>query len=73
MNLPEHPQQKIIYFVYNDDLVQDAENRIDEQYGRDYRLEHVTVRSMLSHVTTKDNEIVWFDESVFKNRLNGYN
>ena len=67
-SLPKHPNKNIVWIVYNEDLVEQAENLIRTVHGNEY-MDHVRVvpRSRSS----KYNGSIYFDPYLYDLLGNG--
>ena len=64
--LPDYPDQPILFVVYNDDMVDDAEFYIATLRGQDYLDKHVTVVPLNTKVDDVRKYAVYIDPMVYK-------
>lgn len=67
-NLPENPQKPILWVVYNEDMVEYAQNLIAEIKGKEY-MKHIRVVS--KNQTSKQVGTVYFDPMLMDHISNG--
>lgn len=77
-NFPEYPTHPILYYVYNQNMVQFAKEAIINEHGKNYYDKYVTIVLDEDGITSgvKDHFsrfLTYFDPAVFKYRANGYN
>ncbi len=63
---PDEPVANIIYYVYNDDMVEAAEELIVSVKGQEYFDEHVTVCSIGRFNPSHTKCLAYYDPCVFK-------
>lgn len=63
---PDTPQAPILYVVYNNEMVIDAEELIAVIHGPDYLNEHVTVVPLSTKVDDHLKYDVYMDPTVYK-------
>lgn len=63
---PDNPDKPILYVVYNDTHIQDAECFIGVIHGEDYLKEHVTVLPLNTKVDDPSHYQVYIDPMVYK-------
>lgn len=69
---PSKPSCSITYYVYNEDMISDAEELIADIHGKAYLANYVTVKAITNSLT-KDHNLSYIDPLVFSYRQNGYN
>lgn len=70
--LPNIPEKNIIWLVYNDDMVENTEDRIIELRGQHFFDNYITVKSIDSHIDPT-NSIVYYDPNLYDLIGNGAN
>lgn len=70
---PADPQAKIVYVVYNRDMVRATESLIAEVHGKQYRDEHVRVVPMGNNLSFAEPCSIYFDPALHDYKGNGYN
>ena len=63
---PDSPDKPILYVVYNDTHIQDAESFIGVIHGEEYLKEHVTVLPLNTKVDDPSLYQVYIDPMVYK-------
>lgn len=63
---PEDPKEPILYVVYNEDMVSDAEFLIASIHGQDYLDRNVTVIPFNTPIDRDINYSVYIDALVYK-------
>jgi len=65
--MPNTPKQKILFVVYNEDMIKEAEQMIATIHSREYLWDHVTVTSFDKPFDRKGQDYsVYIDPMVFK-------
>lgn len=65
--MPKNPQEKILFVVYNEDMIEEAKQMIAIIHSRDYLFDYVTVTSFERPFNRQgQNYSVYIDPMVFK-------